>query len=173
MKKDIVVLGIHDGHNASAALVKNGSVLAAIQEERLVNEKNYSSTPTNSIRKVFEIANIHPSEVDLIAIASLVRIITSNNPVVADTLGAPIMSFSPNKIGHLRIAEKEGLGTTNLEDVQTNKDWRRCKRRFHIKKTFLDRFLILPFKSTFINMVNIEVVNMLNSLGKGTVRYKK
>jgi len=73
MKKDIVVLGIHDGHNASAALVKNGSVVAAVQEERLVNEKNYSGTPTNSIRKVFEIADIHPSEVDLIAIASLVR----------------------------------------------------------------------------------------------------
>ena len=73
MKKDTVVLGIHDGHNASAALVKNGSVVAAIQEERLVNEKNYSGTPRNAIRKVFEIANIHPSEVDLIAIASLVR----------------------------------------------------------------------------------------------------
>jgi carbamoyltransferase len=68
MKKNIIVLGIHDGHNASAALVKNGSVVAAIQEERLVNEKNYSGTPRNSIRKVFEIANIHPSDVDLIAI---------------------------------------------------------------------------------------------------------
>ncbi|NQE54757.1 hypothetical protein C5S29_14300 [ANME-1 cluster archaeon GoMg3.2] len=73
MKKEIVVLGIHNGHNASAALVKNGSVVAAIQEERLVNEKNYSGTPRNSIRKVFEIANIHPDEVDLIAIASLVQ----------------------------------------------------------------------------------------------------
>jgi predicted NodU family carbamoyl transferase len=40
---------------------------------QVVNEKNYSGTPRNSIRKVFEIANIHPSEVDLIAIASLVR----------------------------------------------------------------------------------------------------
>jgi predicted NodU family carbamoyl transferase len=36
MKRDIVVLGIHNGHNASAALIKNGSVVAAIQEERLV-----------------------------------------------------------------------------------------------------------------------------------------
>lgn len=73
MKKDIVVLGVHDGHNASATLAKNGSVVAAIQEERLVNEKNYSGTPKNSIRKIFEIADIHPNDVDLIAIASLVR----------------------------------------------------------------------------------------------------
>jgi carbamoyltransferase len=58
MRKEVVVLGIYDGHNASAALTKNGSVVAAIQEERLVNEKNYSGTPTNAIKKVFEIANL-------------------------------------------------------------------------------------------------------------------
>ena len=73
MKEDIVVLGIHDGHTAGASLVKNGSVVAAIQEERLVNVKNYSGTPSNSIKKVFEIANINPSEVDLVAIAGLVH----------------------------------------------------------------------------------------------------
>lgn len=30
MSKDIIVLGVHDGHEASAALVKNGMVMAAI-----------------------------------------------------------------------------------------------------------------------------------------------
>jgi carbamoyltransferase len=73
MTRDVTVLGIHDGHNAGAALVKDGSVVAAIQEERLVNIKNYSGTPVNSIKKLFEIAGIHPNEVDLIAIAGFVR----------------------------------------------------------------------------------------------------
>jgi uncharacterized protein (DUF362 family) len=77
-------------------------------------------------------------------------IITSDNPVVADSLGASIMGCSPNKIGHLKIAEKEGLGTTNLEEVWINKDWRLYKRQFHVKKTFIDRINILPFKSDFI-----------------------
>jgi uncharacterized protein (DUF362 family) len=77
-------------------------------------------------------------------------IITSNNPVVADTFGASIMGFSPKKIEHIRIAEKEGLGTTNLEEVRINRDWRQYKRQFHIKKTLLDRISILPFKSDFI-----------------------
>ncbi|MCK4306898.1 DUF362 domain-containing protein [candidate division WOR-3 bacterium] len=77
-------------------------------------------------------------------------IITSDNPVVADSLGASIMGFLPNKIGHLRIAEKEGLGTTNLEVVRINRDWRQYKRQFHIKKTFMDRISSLPFKSGFI-----------------------
>lgn len=73
MKRDVIVLGVHDGHNAGAALVKNGSVVAAIQEERLVNIKNYSGTPVNAIKMVFKIAKIHPDDVDLIAIAGLVR----------------------------------------------------------------------------------------------------
>lgn len=73
MKKDVVVLGIHDGHNAGAALVKSGMVMAAINEERLNNVKNYSGPPLESIRKVFQIAQVDPSIVDIIAIVGLLR----------------------------------------------------------------------------------------------------
>ena len=73
MKKDITVLGIHDGHNAGAALIKNGSVTAALQEERLNNIKNYSSTSINAIRAVFDIAKVDPSDVNVIAIAGLIH----------------------------------------------------------------------------------------------------
>ena len=73
MTKDIIILGIHDGHNAGAALIKNGSVVAAIQEERLNNEKNFSGTPVLCISKVFDIAKISPSDVNLIAIAGLIK----------------------------------------------------------------------------------------------------
>lgn len=69
----MTVLGIHDGHNAGAALVKNGRVVAAISEERLTNIKNYSGPPLLSIKKVFEIAQIDPSDVDIITIGCFVR----------------------------------------------------------------------------------------------------
>lgn len=71
MKSDIIILGIHDGHNAGAALIKNGSVAAAIQEERLTNIKNHSGTPINAIKAVFDAAKIDPSDVSAIAIAGL------------------------------------------------------------------------------------------------------
>jgi carbamoyltransferase len=71
--KDVIILGIHDGHNAGAALIKNGSVVAAIQEERLNNKKNFSGTPVLSISKVFDIGKIVPSDVNLIAIAGLIK----------------------------------------------------------------------------------------------------
>lgn len=72
--QNITVLGINDGHNAGAALVRNGKVLAALQEERLRNIKNYSGTPGMAIQKVFEIAKLSPQEVDIIAIVSLNRV---------------------------------------------------------------------------------------------------
>ncbi|MFX0195386.1 MAG: carbamoyltransferase [Candidatus Hodarchaeota archaeon] len=72
-KRSITVLGLHDGHDAGAALVQDGKILAALQEERPRNIKHYSGTPEISMRQVFEIANVHPSEVDIIAVAGLVR----------------------------------------------------------------------------------------------------
>ena len=33
-KKSVTVLGVHDGHDAGAALIRDGKVLAALQEER-------------------------------------------------------------------------------------------------------------------------------------------
>lgn len=73
MKKDVIVLGIHDGHNSGAAIVKNGKVLAAISEERLRNIKNYSGTPSMAIKAVFDITAINPEDIDLIAIGCLMR----------------------------------------------------------------------------------------------------
>ena len=35
----MLILGIHDGHNASAALVKDGKLTCAIAEERISRQK--------------------------------------------------------------------------------------------------------------------------------------
>src|SRR3989304_940996 len=74
MAKDVITLGINDGHNAGAALVRNGDVAAAIQEERLVNEKNYSGVPRRAIHEVFRISGVQPGDVDVVAIVSLNRV---------------------------------------------------------------------------------------------------
>jgi len=70
----VITLGIHDGHNAGAALIRDGEVLSAISEERLNNIKNFSGVPALAIKKVFEIANVQPGDVSSIAIASLLRL---------------------------------------------------------------------------------------------------
>jgi len=70
----ITVLGINDGHDCGAALIRDGKVLAAIQEERLSNIKHHSGIPARSIKEVYKVAKIHPSETDAIAIVSLNRV---------------------------------------------------------------------------------------------------
>ncbi|MDI6847453.1 MAG: carbamoyltransferase N-terminal domain-containing protein [Candidatus Bathyarchaeia archaeon] len=73
VRRSVTVLGVHDGHDSGAALVRDGRVLAALQEERLRNIKHYSGTPEYAIKEVFSIAKVDPGEVDLIAVAGLVR----------------------------------------------------------------------------------------------------
>jgi len=68
VRRDIIVLGINDGHDAGAALIKNGEVLAAVQEERLNNIKHFAGIPEKSILEVFNTAKVHPHEVSLISV---------------------------------------------------------------------------------------------------------
>ena len=46
------ILGIHDGHNASVALMKNGRIIDAIQEERFNRIKNFGGYPKKSIQYI-------------------------------------------------------------------------------------------------------------------------
>ena len=81
-KKDIYVLGIHDGHNAGAVLLKNGHVVSGISEERLTMVKNQAGVPVFSIQKVLDIAGITSSDITLVAVASKIRLV--GNPEVGN-----------------------------------------------------------------------------------------
>jgi carbamoyltransferase len=74
MRERVTFLGINDGHDAGAALLRDGRILAAVQEERLRNLKNYSGVPTRAIREVFRVSGVPPEEVSGIAVASLNRV---------------------------------------------------------------------------------------------------
>src|SRR3989344_5044841 len=64
------VLGIHDGHNASICLIEDGKIRFAIQEERLVYEKNQGGFPAKSIEFMFKHLNLAASDIDAVAMAS-------------------------------------------------------------------------------------------------------
>ncbi len=61
------ILGIHDGHSSSAALVKDGYILSAIQEERITKKKNQGGFPTKAIKEVLRIAKLDITNIDLVA----------------------------------------------------------------------------------------------------------
>ena len=74
-------------------------------------------------------------------------ILAANNPVVADALGAGIMGIPLENARHILVAEKEGLGTTNLQEMKINDGWEQFKRHFQIRKTVLDKVSWLLFNS--------------------------
>jgi carbamoyltransferase len=67
-----MIVGIHDGHDAGVALI-DGEKIYAINEERLVRIKHYRGFPEKSLAKVFEIGNVNPEDIEIIAIAGIFR----------------------------------------------------------------------------------------------------
>jgi carbamoyltransferase len=65
------ILGIHDGHNASACLLEDGVVRAAVQEERLSRLKNHNGFPARAIQWVLASTGTAPDSLDSVAFNSL------------------------------------------------------------------------------------------------------
>jgi uncharacterized protein (DUF362 family) len=77
-------------------------------------------------------------------------VLVADNTVAADALGARLMGFSPLSIKHMAVAEKTGLGSTKLEDVEISQDWQQYRRQFRIERTLIDKASILPFNSDIL-----------------------
>ena len=64
----MTILGIHDGHNSTACLFKDGKIHWVLQEERLRHEKNFDGFPEKSILKILELENLKPSDIDAVVL---------------------------------------------------------------------------------------------------------
>jgi carbamoyltransferase len=64
------ILGINDHITSGAAVIEDGRVLAAVNEERLVRKKMVIGFPWESIGAVLDITGLSPNEIDCIAVAS-------------------------------------------------------------------------------------------------------
>ena len=63
------ILGIWDGHDAGAALIVDGRLVAAANEERFSRRKLEVRFPEASIATCMAIASLDPSQVDLVAVS--------------------------------------------------------------------------------------------------------
>lgn len=66
----MIILGIHDSHNASASLIIDGKLVCSIAEERLSRLKNHYGFPAKAIKCVLEKSGISIKDVDRIAMSS-------------------------------------------------------------------------------------------------------
>ncbi len=64
------ILGIHIGHDSSAALIINGRIIADMAEERFTRIKHYCGLPIHSIQNCLDLAGLTIKDIDVIAIPS-------------------------------------------------------------------------------------------------------
>lgn len=62
----MIILGINNMHDASAALVVNGKVIAAAEEERFVRIKHTKGFPKNAMQFCLDYAGINIGDIDII-----------------------------------------------------------------------------------------------------------
>ena len=62
MSDSLDILGIHDGHNCGATLVRDGVVVASVLEERMSRVKNEVGYPARSIEAVLRLGNLERME---------------------------------------------------------------------------------------------------------------
>ena len=53
-------------HDSAAALIQDGDILAAVQEERFTREKHDAHFPANAIEYCLKSAGISPQEIDYV-----------------------------------------------------------------------------------------------------------
>lgn len=68
----MILLGINDGHNATAAILRDGKVISCASEERFTKIKNDLCHPENAINYCLSASNIKPEHIDMVALATKV-----------------------------------------------------------------------------------------------------
>ena len=66
----MIILGIHDGHDSSVALMQNGKIIYASQEERFSRLKADYGLPIGAIKDCLNFTKIKNFEIDLVALGS-------------------------------------------------------------------------------------------------------
>jgi len=70
MSRSFTVVGInYGGHDTSAALMRDGQLLAACEQERYTRDKHSRRFPTEAIQGCLDLANLTMPEVDVVAYA--------------------------------------------------------------------------------------------------------
>src|ERR1051326_4154949 len=120
------ILGINVYHaDASAVLIRDGQLIAALEEERFRRVKHFAGFPEMAIRRCLEIAGITGREVDIIAISldSKAHILKKAAFVIGHRPGRHMLS---NRLDHLRkvhdvripLAEALALDVDSLPQIQ-------------------------------------------------------
>ena len=174
MKKDINIIGISCYyHDSAAALIQNGTVLCAIQEERLSRIKHDSSFPINSIKEILRVNKLNLSDID--------HIVFYEKPFVKfERLMDTYVSFAPRGIRSylksmpLWISEKLFQKKNMINQLNSIEKIKNIEKKIKFSEHHLSHaasaFYPSPFKEALILTIDGvgEKVTTSVAIGRGS-----
>ena len=136
----MIVLGIHIGHGASAALMNNGEIISCFQEERFTKIKNFQGYPKKSIQECLDYLYNKSLDIDVVAFSSKFYF--------GEALKYPLQNFF--SIGEFKSYYGEEYYDLKLQGKSTSNFFKKLKsiKEKKIKfKTILDNYPDKKLKS--------------------------
>ncbi len=116
---EMLTLGIHDGHTATATVLEDGRVTACISEERLNREKEWYGFPVRALQACLALTRKDPRDFDAVGVCSLLPQIGHDgyrNPSPAKRVFGLAASVLPRawlqREGNVRLAQWAGQRLT-------------------------------------------------------------
>jgi carbamoyltransferase len=169
----MIVLGLLNLRDAAAALVRDGRVVAAAEEERFVRVKHVTALPAQSIRSCLEGAGVRLDEVDAVAVPWKYWVLGRR---AALALGSMVRSLALCRVKGRRSLERLSQEWTELAFL--SRKLRQTVGSLRCAPVFLDHhvchaassFLVSPFERAAIMVVDgaSEAHTTMLGIGEGT-----
>jgi len=132
----MLVLGLGDYIDCGSALLDNGRVVAAINDERLVRRPSVLGIPRESIREVLALAGVQPDAVQVVAVGTINRrLVSGYTEFLGGWFGSNgrrldqrVVDPSP-RLGRRRPIRPWSQALTSLRSIPTFKHRRNMLRR--------------------------------------------
>lgn len=162
----MVILGINAYHgDASAALVVDGQLVAAVEEERFTRIKHCAGFPSRAVIYCLEAAGIKPNEIDHIAIAKDPKARLMRKALYA--IKIPRLAIERlgawNKFATVKDEVSEALGVSS-EEIKAN-----IHNVEHHKAHLASSFFVSPFEEAALLSVDGlgDFASMMWGFGRG------
>jgi carbamoyltransferase len=166
----MVILGINAFHgDVSAVLLRDGELVAAVEEERFRRVKHWAGFPREAIRACLEMAGVTPREVDRFAI--------SRNPRANLLRKAIFTLLNRPRLGLVRDRAKNAgrvLDVTNIMSEQLGVSSKVVRERFHWVEHhpahLASAFFVSPFDEAAVCAIDGfgDFVSTSSAIGRDT-----
>lgn len=157
----MIVLGINNMHDAAAALVIDGKVISAVEEERFTRKKHHVGFPANAIRHCLESAGLTIKDVDLVGVGW--------KPWVLGTRILNAIRALPYSVEAFKAKASRGMGQMGHEWYELFAMRRMLEKHFgegHFKLHYVDHHLCHAVSAFFVSPFERAAILTVDGAGE-------